>query len=316
MVTADQTREQIAVQQATGPMQSQALSLLLTGKRSEDSLAVEQFRTFAGQNKLSLEHTWVALQYGRAIASALIVPSEGRTAMLFLSPVTDPSLIPVAGRLAQVASAEQCRGETNLIQALIDPPQTAEHDALAIAGYTDLATLVYMERPVREPYKSLDLDPQLTVHHYSQRTRRHFAAAILASYRETQDCPGLLGLRNIDDIIAGHLATGVFEPHLWFAITHGEEPVGVMLLNKVPQRRALELVYLGLNPTWRGKGIARRLVEHGIAMVAKQRLSTMILAVDESNTPALRLYRQLQFAQSGHKVAMIFTLSERDANSR
>ncbi len=316
MVTADQTREQIAVQRATGPMQSQALSLLLTGKRAEDSLAVEQFRAFAEQNKLSLDHTWVALQFGRPVASSLIVPSDGRTAMLFLSPVTDPHIVPVAARLAQTASNEQCRSQTNLIQALLDPNQTAEYDALKQAGYTHLAKLVYMERSVREPYKPLDLDPELTVHHYSARTRRHFAATILASYRETLDCPGLLGLRSIDDIIAGHLATGVFEPHLWFAITHGDEPVGVMLLNKVPQRRALELVYLGLNPAWRGKGIARRLVEHGIALVAKQRLSTMILAVDESNTPALRLYRQLNFSQSGHKVAMIFTLSERNEKAR
>ena len=32
--------------------------------------------------------------------------------------------------------------------------------------------------------------------------RDRFAAAILASYRQTLDCPGLLGLRDIDDIIA------------------------------------------------------------------------------------------------------------------
>jgi len=312
MVTADQTGEQITVERATGPMQSQALSLLLTGKRTEDSLAVEQFRAFAEQNKLSLENTWVAMQCRRAVASALIVPADGRTAMLFLSPATDPRYIPTAARLARTASTEQCRGETNLIQALLDPTQTAEHDALTQAGYGDLAKLVYMERPVREPYRPLNLDPQLTVHHYSARTRGHFAGAILASYQQTLDCPGLLGLRSIDDIIAGHLATGVFEPHLWFAVTHGDEPVGVMLLNKVPQRRALELVYLGLNPTWRGKGIARRLVEHGITLVTKQRLSTMILAVDDTNAPALRLYRELNFSESGHKVAMIFTLSQRD----
>jgi ribosomal protein S18 acetylase RimI-like enzyme len=315
IVTANHTSEHIAVRRATGAAQDQALSLLLTGKRTADASAVEQFRGFAEQQALSLEHTWVAAQGDRVVASALIVPAKGCTAMFFLSPTADPKIIPVAARLARVASAELCRGQTNLIQALLDPAQTVERDALTHAGYMHLARLVYMERRVREPYAPLSLDPRLTVHHYSARTRRHFADAILASYQDTRDCPGLLGLRDIDDIIAGHQATGEFEPRLWFALTHGDESVGVMLLNKVPQRSALELVYLGLSPAWRGKGIARQLIEHGIALVTKQKLSTMVLAVDDINAPALRLYRQLSFAENGRKVAMIFTLSNRDEES-
>jgi len=142
----------------------------------------------------------------------------------------------------------------------------------------------------------------------AEQNRQLFADAIGVSYEQTMDCPGLVGLRTMDDIIAGHQATGVFDPDIWFAISSGDEPVGVMLLNAVPQRSALELVYLGIGPKWRGKGLARVLLKHAITVANRRLLPHFTLAVDQTNAPALKLYRSLQFVETGRKHAKLLSL--------
>jgi ribosomal protein S18 acetylase RimI-like enzyme len=300
---------------AVDERQIQALSLLLTGRPSLSSPAVEQFCSFAQQHRLSLEQTWVALKDGEPVASVLIVPSAGRTAMAFLSPVSAAGGAQISGALMHHACHVQETAGLKLIQTLLEPQQKHEVTALTHAGFTHLANLLYMERKNHLAYRPLALDDSFKVHHWDEKHRDLFAASILASYEQTQDCPGLLGLRHIDDIIAGHLATGDFDPAFWFNVSHDREPVGVMLLNQVPQRKALELVYLGLNPKWRGCGLSKQLLEHGVGLAAKHGMNQVILAVDADNQPALALYQSAHFIENGCKVAMICTLKESDANS-
>jgi ribosomal protein S18 acetylase RimI-like enzyme len=135
-----------------------------------------------------------------------------------------------------------------------------------------------------------------------------FARAILASYEQTMDCPGLLGLREVDDIIAGHMATGRFDPSLWYAFYQGDVPVGVMLLGILPPHRSGELIYLGIAPAYRGKGLARPILEHGLGELSARDTTRLLLAVDEANQPAIRLYRHLKFRTSARKAALIRAL--------
>lgn len=101
------------------------------------------------------------------------------------------------------------------------------------------------------------------------------------------------------------MATGRFEADLWTCLLAEDEPVGVMLLNVIPPREALELVYLGLAPRARGHGLARRLMLHGLSQVRRRHCRRMLLAVDERNEPAVRLYGELGFHPTTRKLAMI-----------
>ena len=49
---------------------------------------------------------------------------------------------------------------------------------------------------------------------YQPENHALFAAAIQESYRDTLDCPALSGLRDIEDVIAGHQSVGTFDPAL------------------------------------------------------------------------------------------------------
>lgn len=295
---------------ASGAVQVEALSLLLTGNRTTDVVAVEQFRAFADQHRLCLDETWVALHNHQPVACVLVVPSPGRTGMIFLSPVLNRKQIVAAGELAQIACSHQNPQRLRLIQTLLDPGQKLESRAMTAAGFKELATLLYMQRGPAPP-TPLEFNENMGLYHWTDANRPRFAGAILASYQQTRDCPGLLGLRHIDDIIAGHRSTGLFDPALWFALWRGDEPVAVMLLNEVPHRQALELVYLGVSPAFRGQGLARKLLRHAVGLTSQRNKNLLMLAVDRANEPALALYREHRFVETGCKFAMIFTLAQK-----
>jgi ribosomal protein S18 acetylase RimI-like enzyme len=143
---------------------------------------------------------------------------------------------------------------------------------------------------------------------WSDEVRPVFERAILSSYEGTLDCPGLLGLRQIGDVIAGHMASACFVPELWFALVEQGEARAVMLLNVIPQRNAVELTYLGVGVAWRGRGYGRMLLEHGFYAAKRYGAGQVLLAVDRSNTPALRLYERMGFSGDMRKLALIFVL--------
>ena len=71
---------------ATGQKHRQALAVLLTGRTDSSDPAVQQFLNFPCSQGLRLDELWVARQGTKPIASVLIVPSAGHTAIMFLSP--------------------------------------------------------------------------------------------------------------------------------------------------------------------------------------------------------------------------------------
>lgn len=292
-----------------------ALSILLTGRSSPDDVAVDHLLSFARQQHISLDHLWAAFCDDTPQAVCLIFPSAGRTGMCFISPVKGPSAVDLTARVVRAAVESQDRTQVALLQSLLDPEQRLERRSLIDAGFNELATLCYMQRDADLPARPMDLGhPDIDLYHYSPDTHDRFAHAILATYQDTLDCPALVGTRRIGDIIAGHKAAGQFDPRLWYAFYLGDDPVGVMLLAELPQRSSVELVYLGLAPGFRGQGLAKRLLYHGLVVASHRQLNTdrrpatMCLAVDDRNTPAVRLYRSLGFRITSRKLAMIESL--------
>lgn len=287
-----------------------ALSVLLTGSATGGDVAVDQFLRFARDQKLDLTELWAVAHGERLLASALIVPSPGRSAMVFNSPVAGREDVAIHAQLVGTACHAQDPQKLRLIQSLLDPHQSLERRALERAGFDALAVLIYMQRGTDVGRKATPPDlgvPGIEALHWSEANRKAFEVAITASYEQTLDCPRLLGVRPIPDVVAGHRATGVFDPKLWFAFYHGQEPVGVMLLAEIPQRQALELVYLGVSAAWRGRGLSRQMLQLGLEQAARRGIESMVLAVDELNTPALALYRALSFRPTARKTAMILT---------
>ena len=108
--------------------------------------------------------------------------------------------------------------------------------------------------------------------------------------------PELEGARGLEDILAGHRAAGLFVPGRWQLGRLAGEPeaAAVLLLTEVPGRDAWEVVYLGITPAARGRGLGRAVIRHALE-AARSHAPILELAVDLRNTPAVRLYRSTGF---------------------
>ena len=313
------------------------LSVLLTGQAHSATGQVQQFLTFAESQNVSLSGLWGAYRGDEPVAAALLIDGPGRTAMIFVAPISRRSPTGAMAALLKRLCDSIDPKRTRLLQALLDPGQQRERDALLAAGFNELASLHYLEHAITRSVthrastsigagagssassgagasiieSSLELDPAwgLKAVRWSERDKPLFARAIQASYEATLDCPGLLGLRQMDDIIAGHMGSGQHIPELWLTLFHSDEPAAVMLLNLVPSRQAMELVYLGIAKPWRGRGLGGRLVRHALEQARRHEAKSMLLAVDEINTPAMALYRKHGFVATGRKLAMIRVLT-------
>lgn len=307
-----------------------ALAVLLTGRPTPDDPSVDHFVSFADQQGMTLDGLWALFDRQVPVAASLIIPSAGRTAVAFISPVLSRRRIGDTTDLLRATIDAQNPKRFCLIQSLLDPTQRHEREALEEAGFSYLASLVYMRCSLAEPGKRPPVAPgsqasqppsdlvagepievrgqPLNVIPWHEEDRDAFVRALETSYQDTLDCPGLVGIRQTQDILAGHRAVGRFDACWWSAFYLDDEPVGVMLLNPLVDRSELELVYLGLSPAYRGQGLAGRLLRRAVAQASLMRYTGLLLAVDEQNVPAMRLYRGLNFRVTGRKVAMIYAL--------
>jgi ribosomal protein S18 acetylase RimI-like enzyme len=150
---------------------------------------------------------------------------------------------------------------------------------------------------------------------YGPESHAAFARTIVQTYQESLDCPALNGLRDIEDVIAGHKASGggpkAFDPAWWFLLRERDaEALAVLLLARTtsPHAAAAELVYLGLVPAARGRGIGDVVMRQALHVVSAARGETptsLALAVDGHNTRALRLYHRHGMRRVGSKRAFV-----------
>lgn len=300
---------------ASSSRRRSALALLLTGGPRENDPAVDHFEHFASEQGLDLSTLWIAAEKsgsGRMLGSVLLVPNHGRTAMLFVGQATGWTDTSAVVGLIQAVCDGPGRSGVSVIQSLIDPGQVIEGQVLERAGLDRLAKLIYMQRVIEPGEPRVGRPGRLgscdrpTVLTYSEATHGDFARAIEASYIDTLDCPGLVGMRQIDQIIAGHKGTGQFNPDDWVAyFDERGEPIAVLLLARVAQGNGMELVYLGVAKPHRGQGIGNTLMRYAVSESARVNGTRLFLAVDDRNDPAVSLYTRMGFRASTRKIAYV-----------
>ncbi len=257
----------------------------------------------------------------------LLVPGSGKTAMLLISP-------PIAGEgNAEQAKAERTaciraacaapqsltwdRSKVSLAQALPDPQEYWAVDAFAAAGFQSVGDLSYMRRGIEgidTRYAEQTWPQDISVRCVrgvgaGEPDRNRVIAALDRSYIDTLDCPSLCGLRATGDVLDSHRSTGHFDPQYWWLILLRDEPHGCMFFSHAPELALVELVYLGLSPELRGRGLGESLMRMGLARVSQLPVEQITCAVDLRNTPALRLYERLGFERSGRRAAMVMPLA-------
>jgi GNAT superfamily N-acetyltransferase len=286
-----------------------ALRLILgTGGRLADEAAVLDFLEFSLQRRIDLNDIWVAERDGRVVWAMLPIVSPGRT-MLLLTP-NGSGKTDLAGKLADAVCEHFAARGVRLAQVLLDPADAGALDLYLARSFRQMAELQYLQVELTRPLPAPPLPDGIDWLNYSWEIHASFADTIVQSYRDSLDCPGLNGLRDIEDVMTGHKASGVeFDPSLWFLLREHSQPVGVLLLAPTAAHETFELVYLGLVPNARRRGLADLVMREALHAVSSRGPGVLALAVDAHNAPALRLYHRHGMRRVGTKLALMRQLS-------
>jgi ribosomal protein S18 acetylase RimI-like enzyme len=131
----------------------------------------------------------------------------------------------------------------------------------------------------------------------NQVARSEIDALVEATFFGTLDCPDLEGLRSAADVVSGFLESQDWNERLpWWVLRDGVKPIGCALVNK-HAREIYELVYVGLIPSCRGRGLGRALIDFVIHDCRKLGGSFIATAVDTQNWPAGKIYDSLGFSE-------------------
>ncbi|HWB19232.1 MAG TPA: GNAT family N-acetyltransferase, partial [Phycisphaerales bacterium] len=295
-------------------MRLQAISRLLSPDSSWDASPAKRFLDYSITNRISLDHFYAMTDAnGKPVACVLAVPNAGRTAMFFASRPKSTADCELVGHVVRHSGDSLKDQGVHLAQALLENQDDLLRSAFSCGGFSFLAQLSYMERPlgparthVRRVHDSQHAD--VTLESYRESCKQEMQDILAASYEGTLDCPGLRGMRDPADILEGHRATGTFVPELWTILREQGKAVGALLLNPSSQLDSIELVYLGLAPSARGRGFGHLLLEHGLHLTAHRTERVMTLAMDDGNQPAAKLYGKFGFRRVLRRVAMIRSL--------
>jgi RimJ/RimL family protein N-acetyltransferase len=305
-------------------LRAEAAARLVATPGVDPSEAGLRFLKRAREHGIALDLFWAVLDgLGRVRQSALVVPQAGRTAMLFLSGIGEEARYggreeQFGERVAVIRGA--IRGTTDalgdgvhLVQSLPAPEEWWAVEAFQGAGMLRLGDLAYLRRPLRSPAgagiaspawpEGVEVVPMTSLD--DPDARRTLREALERTYIDTLDCPGLCEMRETDDVIDSHRATGEADPSLWWIVFLNGWPEGCVLLSPCPDQDSVELVYMGLGPGLRGRGLAAGLLARAIERAQRTRLSHVVCAVDEKNEPARALYARLGFSAYAHRIAFV-----------
>jgi ribosomal protein S18 acetylase RimI-like enzyme len=281
-----------------------------------DSKRARRFLAFAEKSGMSLEHLWCAFDEAQTIrATVMGTLNPGRTAMLFASRPKSREELETTGKVIDATCRGLRKAGVGLAQSLIPPENPLELEAFQAGGLKKIATLTYMERTVPRRRERIDgqLPSELRLESYRPEHRARLEALLAETYRDTLDCPGLARLRKPSDVVEGHMKSGIFKPEWWVFLMKDDTPVGISMMNVSKTKEAIELVYLGLIPEARGHGTGSALMAHSLRKVSGSPQKTVVLAVDDSNEPASKIYEHFGFRSTARRHAFVRSL---DATSK
>ncbi len=286
-----------------------ALHVALGVSPSADGSSARQvasLRAAAHRQTLSLELVFGAFLGNRLVGACVALEPPGAAALVYVNPdqPDGPGRDATLTALWALQQAAWTRS-IKLLEVLVDPAASNSASLVRDAGFTYVTELLYLQRQCPGREWSAPGDPDLCWVGYSDVQAQVFRRALEATYIQSLDCPELTGIRSTGEILAGHKATGIFDPSLWWVATRQGIPVGVLLLNRVTSQPALEVVYIGVSQPARGTGVADALLARAVTLTERENARYLTLAVDVRNAPARRMYRRWSFRQVGVRAAWI-----------
>lgn len=258
---------------------------------------------------------WAVRGADRRVWGALQTQGLPDGSALLSAPVARPELPTGHARAVRVALAREAlrglrRDGAHYAQAIIDAEAHDAHelaDILQEGGLARVETMELLERSADEPLDPGDAPPLLWTS-YSDQRHEQFARVQRATLRDSLDIPELGEYREFTHLWRRHAGQESWNPELWRVgrLPGDREPRAILLTQDswdragpdaigppIPRR---DVLYLGLAPEIRGRGLGRRILAEVLQEVAERGPGGVVrLGVDLRNEPAARLYRNAGF---------------------
>ncbi len=237
---------------------------------------------------------WIGRRGKKLAAAMLAEPSPGATAMILPPRAAPGEPSDVAGELARHIVAQLEHDGVQIAQALLEAPDAADARLLVELGFRYTSELLFLVStaasfPESRPANSLEFVG------YSPALRERLKLVVEQSYVDSLDCPEVDGVRNVDDILTGYRAIGVFDPARWLLVREQQIDVGCLLIADHPSSDQAELVYMGVTGEARGRGLALAITRHAQWLARQAGRGRLVLAVDARNKPAIAAYLAANF---------------------
>lgn len=223
------------------------------------------------------------------------VPLRGSSGVFWLPQVKSPWRDrDLAQRLVQAALTWLRGRGAKLAQALVHPNDLTQTEALTHCGFQHVTRLQYLRHDLID-IPAAPTPAELRFRAFAPDIEPVFQLTLLRTYEQTLDCPELNGIRTIEEVMDGHRAQGIWRPDTWWLASLASEPAGIVLLTQLADVDGYDLSYVGVLPEYRRHGLGKALALHAMHAASDRDTLQLLLAVDQRNHPARRLYQSLGF---------------------
>ena len=294
---------------ASGDRRVPALRLLFSRFPAEEQSArLEEALRSVERGSLNLDMLLLAEAGDMPIGAALMMPQADGVALVWPPVISCQAddVESVERGLMQRLCQEMDEIGTKFAQCLLAPDDTVESTLLERYGFEHATDMFFLARSLTASDREMgpianDLDHQI----YDESMSKELGSIIERTYNGSLDCPFFNDTRTGQDAIASHRLSGCFDPAGWRIYRRGSENIGVLMMNEHPDQDAIELVYFGILPEFRGQGLGREVLTDGVHAASLTGRSVLYLAVDCGNIYANALYSELGFVELARRRVML-----------
>ena len=285
--------------------------------QAERQIAIGQFQEQLAQGKVTGEFFFVARDGPRLDAVALAVPHQQATAFVFPPLIAGPTAAALAVPLLRTLTERLAQAGFSLGQCVRDVGDRRAGRWLVEAGFRELGRMVELEHTLAEIPDETSLWKWSP---WQPGDRDRFVRTMEQTLVETLDCPELTGFRTGDELLETHAAAGDTGPEMWrlySAETGGRrEDIGLLLTTLDTSEKTLEVLYMGVVPSHRGRRLGRGLMNDALRQARDQGAVRVRLHASEANVYAMRTYEESGFVEVGASMLYLWTRGAPSAGQR
>jgi mycothiol synthase len=274
------------------PLRAAALRGLSAAQSAHQSEALAAAVDATGDN----DAAWDGLLIVDGVAPAAAVwvqAAPGNTACLWPPPPDHLEADPLFRAAARFVDE---RGIV-LAQMNIAASELVSRQRMADVGFPHLADLLYLFTEVAAPARSLQIPAGIEFVPRAGVRSAELARLVSRTYEGTLDCPALDGVRSIDVVLEGYRQQGEYLVDQWYIVRVDGADAGVLILASHAAAGNWELVYMGVTPEARGRGLGSCIVRFALDAAARGGAQRVVLAVDAANQPAVEMYGSAGFLE-------------------